>query len=226
MQEATQEIVPEQSALPVQVAVHMVAGPNVVQILSDDEVILALNLCFPLPKSFFSLHFNHLQSLIINLDIMVPSYITDHSVLFFLALISSDQIDPVPEPVVFGPALPPGGLKLVPYSDSDDEDDVMEIQECPSTTRKRRRRKMREPLERKFVRRSVRLNPDVGGFKDASSQQQAADNPLIYSSSVAVPSKVAPYLSMANIQGIATNFLQIQPQAVSPATLLELDDDE
>ncbi|CAO2187764.1 unnamed protein product [Urochloa humidicola] len=174
MQEADQGIVPVQNVMPVQNVVPVEAAPNVIQILSDNEVILALNLSFPPPPSISFQHFNHLRSLIIDLDTVVPSYVADHSVRFFLAVICSDQVDPAPKHapalVVFGPALPPGGLPLV------------EVQECPSTTRKRHHRRMSEPLEKQSVRRSKRLNPDVGGFRDASSEQQAADNPSVYSS--------------------------------------------
>ncbi|CAN6221448.1 unnamed protein product [Urochloa humidicola] len=135
--------------------------------------------------------------------------------------------------VVFGPALPPQGIKLVPYEDSDDEEDfeLKEIEGPTSsaTPKKRRARKMKEPLEEGFVRRSRRLNPEIGGFRDAASAQAAQDYPVIYAKPlVVVPpeqASVAPYLPVDCIQNIGVGFLQMQPSVVSAAALFDLDDE-
>ncbi|CAO2189797.1 unnamed protein product [Urochloa humidicola] len=172
-----------------------------------------------IPRSIVTSLSDCLTSLIVDLDMTVPSYISDHRSLRFLASIVHDQ-DEVKR--VFGPALPPGGL--VPYSDSENEDDVHEIDGPLNVTpSKRRARRPREPLEGKFCRRSKRLNPDVGGFCSAAAQEAANDNPSIYVVSP-VTGEPAPHLTVANIQGLAQGYLQMQPEDVSAAVLLELDD--
>ncbi|KAF8724294.1 hypothetical protein HU200_021323 [Digitaria exilis] len=88
---------------------------------------------------------------------------------------------------------------------------------------------MKEPLEAKFVPRSVRLNKEVDGFKDEASAAAAAsvDMQAImpYAAKASSYGKPAPHLSVENVQGIATGFLQIQPVAVS-AAILDVSDDE
>jgi hypothetical protein len=100
---------------------------------------------------------------------------------------------------------------------------------------------MKEPLEASFLR--LHLNPDLGGFRNSSNAREASiDAPLAspvradalvpISSSplyVGVPagatSSAAPMLSLSIIQGMATEFLKMPPEAVSVAFLLELDED-
>ncbi|KAF8641889.1 hypothetical protein HU200_067597 [Digitaria exilis] len=128
-------------------------------------------------------------------------------------------------PGFIGPLLLPG--PLVPYPASDDEE-VQEIESLlpSSSTRKRRRRTMREALDVAFLRRSARLAQDDGFINNASAEAAAADNPSVYTAQHAGPSSVAPYLNIETIQGIATGYLQIQPGAVSAAALLELDEED
>ncbi|CAO2187054.1 unnamed protein product [Urochloa humidicola] len=91
--------------------------------------------------------------------------------------------------------------------------------------RKRRARKMKEPLDPDFRRRSKRLNPDIGGFRNKESEAKAADFPTIYTGSADNASNApAPHLSATLMEGIAVNYLQMQPGAVSAAILDELDD--
>ncbi|CAN6223982.1 unnamed protein product [Urochloa humidicola] len=196
------------------------------QVLSDTEVISSLNLSFPVPPTISNFSFQTLKSLITDLDTLVPAYVADNAIRFFLALICSEQNVAPPGRVVIAPALPPGGLPLVPYPDSDDDDEVLEVEGPVPPSKKRRRHKLREPLEKDFVRRSRRLNPEVGGFRDAESQQQAMANPSVYNAAPVDASVVATHLSVSNIQGIGVNFLKMQPKAVSAAVLLDLDDDD
>ncbi|OEL25373.1 hypothetical protein BAE44_0013608 [Dichanthelium oligosanthes] len=65
---------------------------------------------------------------------------------------------------------------------------------------------------------------ELGGFRNEASAQAAADYPIIYAGSAVQGSTPAPHLSMDNIKGIVA-FLQIQPEAVLAASLLEHDDD-
>lgn len=97
----------------------------------------------------------YLSSIHLDLDTLIPSYISDKYALMFLAAKCLDQSI---EPVVFGPTRP-----LVPYSD----DEVVN-QEQPVLTpaRKRRSHKLKEPLGERFLRRSTHRNPALQGFKD------------------------------------------------------------
>ncbi|CAO2183996.1 unnamed protein product [Urochloa humidicola] len=186
----------------------------------------------PLGSHISHSFFSQLSLLDICPDTLIPSYLVDPNILLYLARLPDSQ----PGRVVIGPAVPPGGVKLVPYVDSDEEEDfeIKEIQGpiVSATPKKRRARKMKEPLGRDFVRRSKRTNPEVGGFKDAASAQAAENYPVIYAKPLAVvPSSVqesvavAPYLSVGNIQSIGVDFLQMQPSAISAAALLDLDDE-
>ncbi|KAF8720713.1 hypothetical protein HU200_023616 [Digitaria exilis] len=81
------------------------------------------------------------------------------------------------------------------------------------TPSKRRARKMKEPLDDKFLRRSKRLTQDLMGFKNAASRDEASTFP-----DNAGP---APHLTPDVVHGIATGFLHIQPVVVSSAILEE-----
>lgn len=83
-----------------------------------------------------------------------------------------------------------------------------------STPRKHRARKLKEPLDVVFLRRSKRLNSNLDGFRSEEAAQEAANNPSIYNVATSDEANVAPYLSIDNIQGMATGFLQIQPEVV------------
>ncbi|CAN6248991.1 unnamed protein product [Urochloa humidicola] len=197
--------------------------------IMSSKVIILSHLSRSVPDPHTPSCFRSIHSLFIDLDTIVPAYVADSSVRLFLATIVVDQQE-VASPVrVFGPVRPP--VKLVPYSDSegeeDEDDDVQEILNPQlKTPRKRRARKLKEPLEAPFVRRSRRLNPECGGFRNQASAQAAADNPSVYMP-VPLPSDApATHLSVDIIQGIATNFLGIQPEVVFAAALLELDNDD
>lgn len=71
-----------------------------------------------------------------------------------------------PSRVVGGPALASAGLSLFAYAESVEEEefDIKEIQgPLVVSCRKRRARKLKEPLESKFLRRSGRRQPEHGG---------------------------------------------------------------
>ncbi|CAO2170277.1 unnamed protein product [Urochloa humidicola] len=191
------------------------------------EVILSnlLNLISK-PLSFHT--FRSLKYLDLDLDAtLIPPYIADTAILSYLASVAFDQTEVV-APVAFGPQCPPARLPLVPYSNSEGEDEVEEIEPSAfkAKPRKRRARKVKEQLDRPFVRRSKRLNPDNNVFRTEEGKAAASTFPNIYSRSVASAAHVAPHLSIDNIQGIATQYLKIQPEAVSACALLELDCDD
>nr|XP_034583626.1 uncharacterized protein LOC117846530 [Setaria viridis] len=141
-----------------------------------------------------------------------------------------------PTRVITGPALPPNGLPLVPYTNDEDDDEVREIDGPKSgTPSKRRARKLKEPMEDVVLRRIKRLNADVGGFRNEKSALEATDYPTpievvppMYSGTAdigASPSPV-PHLPIDTIQSMATGFLQMQPNAIGVVALLELDNDD
>ncbi|CAN6174190.1 unnamed protein product [Urochloa humidicola] len=190
--------------------------------------VIVFNLLNPIPMYLSFATFRSIHFLDLDLDTtFIPPYIADVSILSYLASIAFDQTEVV-APVVFGPQLPPVRLPLVPYSDSEEDDEVEEIEPSAfkAKSRKRRACKVREQLGKPFVRRSKRLNPDHDGFHSEEGKAAASTFPNIYSSSAVNTAHVAPHLSIDNIQGIATQYLKIQPEAVSACALLELDCDD
>jgi hypothetical protein len=76
---------------------------------------------------------------------LVPSFISDEDLLLFHASIVVEQDDRDAQPII-GPLLPPTGLSLVPYKDSDEESaDVVEVSGpiTPSGSKKRRAMKLK-----------------------------------------------------------------------------------
>ncbi|KAF8666476.1 hypothetical protein HU200_053587 [Digitaria exilis] len=96
----------------------------------------------------------------------------------------------------------------------------MEIQGPLPTPCKRRARKLKEPLDTKFLRRSARTSLGLGGFRNKEAAKE-------YEDSAASPlDPPAPHLSVGMIQGIAIGFLHMQPSVVSASALLDLDNDD
>lgn len=128
-----------------------------------------------------------LSSIYLDLDTLIPSYVSGHHALMFLASNCVDQSD---APMVVGPAPP-----LVPYSDDDEEVVILEKPALTPSVRKRRSRKTKEPLDEKFLRRSKRRNLVLQGYKDLASLEEAASFPDVYIGSARVASAApAPHL--------------------------------
>lgn len=118
------------------------------------------------------------------------------------------------------------------------EEDV-EILETPppvfmTDCKKKKTLKVREKLDDNFLRHSKRLSSKMQGYKDAASASKAKktdetkspnENIEVIDEASPLPiippsgSAVAPHLSADILQGIATGFLQIQPESVSAALL-------
>ncbi|KAF8661800.1 hypothetical protein HU200_056755 [Digitaria exilis] len=187
---------------------------------AQDDSPASQDLWFP-----WKTQLRHIGKLLVSLDTLVPKYINDDDVLLYLASIVFDPLEQAERsPGFIGPLLPV--QPLVPYDMSDDEE-VMEISAMPAsvTPRKRRHHKMKEPLDASFLRRSKRLSKDHG-FRTDEQAAEASNNPSIYEAHVVSSAIVAPHLSIDAIQGMATGYLRMQPEAVSAATLLELDVDD
>ena len=101
-------------------------------------------------------------------------------------------------------------------------------------SKKKKTVKVKEQIDDGFLRRSKRISNLRGGFKDAESAKKAkqptVDDPVEPMPLAIIPpsqdAAAAPHLSKEILEGIATGFLQIQPEAVSSALLDEdnLDD--
>lgn len=171
------------------------------------------------PSCMLSHICSSLTSFSMDLDTLVPSYISDERSLFFLASICFEQ---AASPVVIGPAA-----SLVPYSDDEDEDVIIinKTNALP-TPRKRRSHRLKEPLDERFLRRSKRQNPSLQGFKNAATRDEASSFPAIYTGKANMgPSDApAPFLTHVVLHGLGSGFLQIQPSTVSVAILEDLDD--
>lgn len=191
------------------------ASGHIVKVSSSHITISkVIHLSFHIPASVNIFMSTYLSILDVSLDLAVSSYISDESTLFFLASILFGQ-----DGTLIGPQKP-----LVPYSD-DEDDDIQLVAPFQPTSRKRRARKLKEPINVKFVRHSSRLNNPRSGFISEQAMVEAADFPNIYQGTTAeAVLDPAPHLSSELIKGIATRFLQIQPEAVSAAVLEELDE--
>ncbi|CAN6333977.1 unnamed protein product [Urochloa humidicola] len=197
---------------------------TLVQLHTASPAPAILKVIFPFDLSFIPLPIarniaSSLSLLDIDLDTIVASYVADHNARLFLATICHDQNKGV---TVFGPARP-----LVPYSDDEDsDDDLMEVHGpiVKATPKKRRARKMREPLGAGFRRCSKRLNPDIDGFRSQESKTAAATFPRIYSGAADAQEPPAPHLSVEIAEGIVVGFLKMQPGVVSSAILEDLDE--
>ena len=95
--------------------------------------------------------------------------------------------------------------------------------------------KVKEKLDDSFMRHSRRIANKLGGYKDAASAKAAKQvkETITVEETVADPTPLAiilgpstygaaPHLSKEILEGIATGFLQIQPEVAS-AALLEKD---
>lgn len=118
----------------------------------------------------------------------------------------------------------------------DKEDNDVEILNDPppvfQTPRRKKALKVKEKIDDSFLRRSKRLANKSQGFKNAESAKEATEaakimednfNPMPLANIPPPATNVAPHLPQDVIEGIATGFLQIQPEIVS-ATLLKKDD--
>lgn len=106
----------------------------------------------------------------------------------------------------------------------EDEDVVEILRPDQFTPRKKRNKKLKEPLPEEFLRRSKRQAQKASGFKRQSAVQVLNPKPLamVTASPVHAP---APHLNQDIVEGIATGFLQIHPSDVSDA-LIKLDANE
>ncbi|CAD6221146.1 unnamed protein product [Miscanthus lutarioriparius] len=132
--------------------------------------------------------------------------------------------------------LPPAPkIRSVIYGPQPPEDPLIAVvpsllRETPS--KKKKTVKVKEQLDDGFLRRSKRISNLRGDFKDAESAKKAkqptVDDPVEPMPLAIIPPSqdAAPHLSKEILEGIATGFLQIQPEAVSAALLDEdnLDD--
>jgi hypothetical protein len=124
-----------------------------------------------------------------------------------------------------------------------EDDSVKVLDNFPPETpsRKRRARKLKGPLDFRFLCKSERLKKSCRGFKDAASTVAAETEGVlptdtttpevalaivpILEGSAANASTSAPHLPTAVVKAIGIEFLKMQPQHVSDAALLASDDD-
>ncbi|CAN6252337.1 unnamed protein product [Urochloa humidicola] len=129
-----------------------------------NQVIFHCSL-LPPPFPLHSGTFSFLSAFLIDLSIKVPSYISDHSVLWYLAKVAL-------EPEEFARGMKRG---LEDMDANIDDDDVKliskeEAAQSSKTPRKRRARKPRAPLGVHLVRRSRRLNKDLYGYRSKAAK--------------------------------------------------------
>ncbi|CAN6373518.1 unnamed protein product [Urochloa humidicola] len=145
-------------------------GPSTIA----NQVITHLITSSP-PMPICTCPFFSLSIFVIDLSASVPSYISDESILFYLAK------------VVMGPEeVGPGAKRLREDKAAESGDDDLRIiskeEATPSTKKpkKRRARKPRAPMSKEFVRHSERLNADLAGFRDKESKMaHEAENQMV-----------------------------------------------
>jgi hypothetical protein len=118
-------------------------------------------------KAPHSGYFSFLSLCEIDPDLPIPLYFKDISSLSHLVCLMPPRItDPEAE------------TALLEILDGEEDDDVVEIPPPPQITpRKRRAKKLKEPLDEQYVRRSRRFAEKTGGFKAQSSTAEAVLNP-------------------------------------------------
>lgn len=169
------------------------------------------------PPSLSSYSFKFPMTLDVDHGIKVPSYFGDIDMLMDLVEVLVDEKVGMAEAEDKAPQ----------------EEDLMIIDEPKPkiTLRKCRTKKLKEPLDVKFVRRSKRLNKELGGFRDEASaaaveeHQEALQAIVPYEGKASSSRMPTPHLSIENVQGIATRFLQIELVVVIAQILHLLDDD-
>ncbi|CAO2168125.1 unnamed protein product [Urochloa humidicola] len=228
-------------------------GPSTLQ---HQVITLSVN-CLP-PLFTHDHTFRYINRLIVDLNIKVPEYLSDLHILWYLAKVVHDPSEITASgrkrKLVLEPELYAGKEKdddKAPSADDDDLKIISKEEAVIKTPRKHRARKPRSPLEKKFVRRSRRLNTDLDGFRDQESKDahaaaeeedigvEAALDPLPlavlppsdelhqgYSSAAAEGSTPSPFLSVDNALAMATGYLKMQAGSVSAAALLASSDDE
>lgn len=118
------------------------------------------------------------------------------------------------------------GKPLVPYSDDESDDEVVEIPPLASAgDRKRKARKNKGPVDVLPLRCSRKLNKN-DGFCTQEAQEQATEFSNIYLGTANdVNAAPPPHLPKDIIHSNGVGFLQIQPSVVSTAVLDEIDEE-
>lgn len=171
--------------------------------------------CF-FPKVPIFNPFLYLSSCDIDPDLEVPTFFSNPKDLAHLLCLMPPQINDTETE---------NALKEI----LEDDDEVLEIMKPNQfTPRKKRAKKMKEPLPDDFLRRSKRQANRSGGFKGKSAVEILSPKPLAMIPASPPPlTAPAPHLNKDIVEGIATGFLQIHPRDVSDALIkLEANEDE
>lgn len=187
-------------------AVELEAPPNV------QRKLFAEVSSFVTKHIYYQNFFCYLTLCDIDPDLEVPTFFADVRILAHILCIMPPQMD--------DPACESDMVDIM-----EEDDEVVEILR-PSNfpTRKKRNKKLSEPLPSEFLRRSKRQALKTSGFKGKSAVEVLSPRPLamIPASPAHEP---APHLNRDIVEGIATGFLQIHPTDVSDA-LIKLDSNE
>ncbi|CAO2149654.1 unnamed protein product [Urochloa humidicola] len=130
----------------------MIPPPPVPLKVVFQRILQSLIPSHPLPS------FRNVSSITINLDTMIPAYMSDPNLLWHLAKVVEDEA--------------PGEPRVI---ETFPEVEVLDRMPARKMPKKRRARKARGPLEVGALRRSTRLKK-VHGFKDDESASAAAGN--------------------------------------------------
>lgn len=118
-----------------------------------NQVLSSFSPPLPFPNSY---NLFSLSQFIVDLDIKVPRYISDEPTIWFLAKVA----------VGLDEQATVAGEDVTAMEEDDAEVKIISKKEAITKTPcKRRAKKMKTPLDDKFLCRSKRLNQDLGGFR-------------------------------------------------------------
>jgi len=159
---------------------------------------------FYIPKTLPCSFLSFLSTLDISRDTDIPLFFDDPFILVYLGCLMPPQITDV---------TPDEALEMM-IADEIPEKKEQYMVEIPRpldfTPTKRRAKKLVEPLDVQFLRRSKRNADKLGGFRDEESARKAAKSTMDPMPLAIVPlgsPALAPYLTLEVIEGIVTGFL-------------------
>ncbi|CAO2206063.1 unnamed protein product [Urochloa humidicola] len=226
-------------------------GPSV----ALNQVITLLRL-LPPPLPICCSPFNHLSSFVIDLSTKVPSYITGETVLWFLAkvVMVPDEVGQPLERVEVGENDEVSIISKEEATSSTKKPKKRRARKPRAPLSQvfvRRSKRLNADLEGFRTKaskeahvsgqelvvagkaQSVEMEEEHGTVAEVLLKPRAlamvpatGEAPVFYVGSSKAQVAPAPYLSMENVQAMASGFLKMQPSAVSTADLLDSSDDE
>uniref|UniRef100_K3ZE06 DUF7597 domain-containing protein n=1 Tax=Setaria italica TaxID=4555 RepID=K3ZE06_SETIT len=205
-----------------------VKSPSQHHVLGSSSTLNQVLSFFSPPQPFAnSYSYFALSQFIVDLSVKVLSYISNEPTLWFLAkvVVGLDEQDA------------PGGTDVA--MEDDYEVKIISKEEViVKNPRNHRAKKMKALLDEKFLRRSKHLNQDLDGYRAQAANveepsplaivpiEETIEEHAMYDGGATSHVASAPFLSVENVQAMATGFLKMQAGSMFAAALLDSSDDE